>query len=757
VLEVQVGDGTKNLHTDAGTLTFTLTVGGQIQDGAALAITKAAGVLRAGYRTRPFYAANGATVTLQILSSNANDDDVDVTVTPRVVVANTVQVSGTAQTARDLGTSVLISSGTGTGQLSVTSGVISATVPDTQKVDVNTIKTQAVTCAAGVTVRADVGAAAAPGAANGMFIAGSNAATTVNITGTISTVTTLTNLPAITTDWLTAAGVKADAVTKIQAGLATPTNITAGTITTVTNLTNLPAVTTDWLTAAGVKADAVAKIQTGLATPTNITAGTITTVTNLTNLPAATTDWLTAAAVKADAVTKIQSGLSTLTQAQVTGGAYDVTNVSCLVHLAADQAVNASKIGGQTATAAGAITVGAYVGNATAAIAVNGSGYVTYANTAPPSASDIKTALEADGSKIDHLWEMTADDGGTRQLTANALELAPSGGATAAAIAAAMFSENAGTYAAAHANSVVKQTANNAGGSSLTESGIADAVWDEATSGHTSTGTFGKLIGTLGVGAYSFVITVNDGTNALENASVRLINGVTTLSGQTDAAGQVTFGVDAGTWAVTITLAGYQFTPTTKVISGAASQTYSMTAVAIPAPARAAAPRRAAAGAAARQRAPARRAERAATRRRSGRGRARGREPQPHERGRGRCCGARRHHRLDAVLARSGRSGSGRGRCTGRRRGCRRGAAQEEGRGLHGLEGHVGRHRSRGRLRRREDDEVVEGSHADHRQRLASSEVHHVPALRNAATVRHAAAAVAGDRRELPRPSRPRG
>lgn len=70
------------------------------------------------------------------------------------------------------------------------------------------------------------------------------------------------------TDVLTAAAVKADAVTKIQSGLATPTNITAGTITTVTNLTNLPTMPTDWLTAAGVKADAVTKIQTGLATST---------------------------------------------------------------------------------------------------------------------------------------------------------------------------------------------------------------------------------------------------------------------------------------------------------------------------------------------------------------------------------------------------------------------------------------------------------------------------------------------------------
>lgn len=104
---------------------------------------------------------------------------------------------------------------------------------------------------------------------------------------TIPTVTTLTNLPAISTNWLTGTGVDATAVTKIQAGLATPTNITAGTITTVTNLTNLPAISTNWLTGTGVDATAVTKIQAGLATPTNITAGTITTVTNLTNAPTA--------------------------------------------------------------------------------------------------------------------------------------------------------------------------------------------------------------------------------------------------------------------------------------------------------------------------------------------------------------------------------------------------------------------------------------------------------------------------------------
>jgi hypothetical protein len=42
------------------------------------------------------------------------------------LAANVIQVNGTAQTARDLGASVLLSSGTGTGQLDFTSGVVKA-------------------------------------------------------------------------------------------------------------------------------------------------------------------------------------------------------------------------------------------------------------------------------------------------------------------------------------------------------------------------------------------------------------------------------------------------------------------------------------------------------------------------------------------------------------------------------------------------------------------------------------------------------
>lgn len=132
--------------------------------------------------------------------------------------ANAVKVgptgSGTAQTARDIGASVLLSSGTGTGQLDFTSGVV--------KANATQFAGQTITAAAGVTLPSSV-------------------ASPTNITaGTITTTTNLTNLPTIPANWLTAAGTAADFTTEIQAGLATPTNITAGTITTVTNLTNAP-------------------------------------------------------------------------------------------------------------------------------------------------------------------------------------------------------------------------------------------------------------------------------------------------------------------------------------------------------------------------------------------------------------------------------------------------------------------------------------------------------------------------------------
>lgn len=86
-------------------------------------------------------------------------------------------------------------------------------------------------------------AQAVPGAAGGLFIAGSNAATTVNITGNVTgnlsgsvgSVTASVNVGQLAGQTVTAA-----AGVTFPTSVASPTNITGGIITTVTNLTNAP-------------------------------------------------------------------------------------------------------------------------------------------------------------------------------------------------------------------------------------------------------------------------------------------------------------------------------------------------------------------------------------------------------------------------------------------------------------------------------------------------------------------------------------
>jgi len=195
--------------------------------------------------------------------------------------------------------------------------------------------------------------------------------------------------------------------------LATPTNITAGTITTVTTLTNLPAAPTDWLTAAAVKADAVTKIQNGLATPTNITAASGVslaanqhvivdsgTVTTLTNLPTIPTNWLTAAGLAADAVAEIQSGLAT--SAALAAGV-DVTSIAGSTTAAERLAANADAIITGTATAGGTSSITLQAGSANtvdlyenrAIVIVSGTGAgqtnkITASSTASPPVCSVE-------------------------------------------------------------------------------------------------------------------------------------------------------------------------------------------------------------------------------------------------------------------------------------------------------------------------------------------------------------------------------
>jgi hypothetical protein len=126
-----------------------------------------------------------------------------------------------------------------------------------------------------------------PGAAGGHFIAGTNAATSIttaltanitgnitgNLSGSVGSVTgAVGSVTALANNSITAAALATDAVTEIQTGLATPTNITAGTITTATNVTTVNGLAANVITAASTAADYVTEMQAGLATAANLAA-----------------------------------------------------------------------------------------------------------------------------------------------------------------------------------------------------------------------------------------------------------------------------------------------------------------------------------------------------------------------------------------------------------------------------------------------------------------------------------------------------
>lgn len=95
------------------------------------------------------------------------------------------------------------------------------------------------------------------------------------------------------------------------------------------------------------------------------------------------------------------------------------------------------------------------------------------------------------------------------------------GGLTAAALKDFFDTDSTTTYASAVAGSVVKEIADNAGGASLTLSDIADAVWDEAQSGHLTAGTFGQRLAIIrantAAGGASGSITLDASASATDD------------------------------------------------------------------------------------------------------------------------------------------------------------------------------------------------------------------------------------------------
>lgn len=149
-----------------------------------------------------------------------------------VLDANALRVGGTVQTARDIGASVLLSSGTGTGQLDFTSGVVKSNLAQILGSAITGTASQLVAAftkffnVATPTGTVNSLPDAVPGAAGGVFIAGSNAATTFSSL-TVTNATTLSGAVSLGST-LTVTG----AITATNAS----NNLTLGTFTVTTNL-----------------------------------------------------------------------------------------------------------------------------------------------------------------------------------------------------------------------------------------------------------------------------------------------------------------------------------------------------------------------------------------------------------------------------------------------------------------------------------------------------------------------------------------
>lgn len=198
------------------------------------------------------------------------------------------------------------------------------------------------------------------------------------------------------------------------------------------------------------------------------------------------------------------------------------------------------------------------------------------------TAAKVAPDVHQEQIELSFTYDATANYAGA---TAGSLvkEIADNAGGSALttdAIAEAMFTYNAtADYSTADAGSVVKQIADNAGGSSLTESGIAAAVWDLDATGHQTQGTFGQAIGDPTTGLSLIGRTPNFAAGASGGLLISGSNigtttlGALTVTGATTLTGAVSLGSTLDiTGAITATNASNNltlgtFTVTTNAIA----------------------------------------------------------------------------------------------------------------------------------------------------------------------------------------------
>jgi hypothetical protein len=222
----------------------------------------------------------------------------------------------------------------------------------------------------------------------------------------------------------------------------------------------------------------------------------------------------------------------------------------------------------------------------------------------PADASDIATsfgvvdtALSAIAGYVD--TEVSAIKAKTDNLPASfptnfgSLSITASGNVSVGAIAADAITASAlATDAVTEIANAANATLSAAHGNSSWETGasgnvtaIAEAV-DTLLSTNHGSGAWGAT--GAGSGAYPITVRVTDGTDPLENAAVRVIEGATSAAGVTNADGEIEFALDSATYSVYVSKPGYTMAPESRTVTGEETGTLTddleMTIVVIPSP-----------------------------------------------------------------------------------------------------------------------------------------------------------------------------
>jgi hypothetical protein len=303
---------------------------------------------------------------------------------------------------------------------------------------------------------------------------------------------------------------------------------------TVTTLTNLPAVTTDWLTAAGVKADAVTKIQSGLALDSTVAKdatvskpGTAQTITPPADMA------LNSTVAKDATVAKAATALTNATWTDARAAHLDADISSRSTYAGADTSGTTTLLG----KILGTLAVGTHYPQSgdSYAVVVNGTSgeaaiyslltngtyglSALHTGIAAIPTTDQSTNVAAIKTVTDHISTMLIVNGATYRYTADSLTNAPSGGGGSGSDP--WVTQLPGAYTAGEAGYIV--------GNLATLQDIANVI--------------------EGTGPYAITFTVQDQDgNKLQGVAIRMLRNAEDYTAWTNSSGVVSVGRNAGTW-----------------------------------------------------------------------------------------------------------------------------------------------------------------------------------------------------------------